>query len=148
MGGSTVGAGGNGKGRKESPPSPTGYLGVPAAWEPSSPAAGLGSCRRGEQDELRAGSAVKVQPDSPRKLPRHGPAPLPPGLPGHTGERPLIPGQRRSRPCPLPHQRCSPATLLSPAAGQGLFCLGRSTLPPFPLRLRETSLLPPAGREN
>lgn len=77
------------------------------------------------------GSPVKVQPGSPRKLPRHGPAPPPPGLPGARGERPLVPGQRRSRP------RChiSAATLLSPAAAQAL--LSGEKHPPSPIRPQE-----------
>lgn len=144
-----VGAGGNGTGRKESPRSPTGYLGVPAAREPSSPAAGLGSCRRGEQDELRAGSAVKVQPDSPRKLPRHGPAPPPPGLPGTRGGAPAHPGA-----APLPTLPAATSALPSrdppvPRGGTRALLSGEkhpSSLPP--LRLQETSPLPPAGREN
>lgn len=125
-------AGGNGKGRKGSPPSPTGYLGVPAAWGSSSPAAGLGSCRRGEQDELRAGSPVKVQPDSPRKLPRHGPAPPPPGLPRAHGERPLIP-----RAAPLPTLPAATSALPPrdppvPAAGQGPFVWREAPFLPSP----------------
>lgn len=81
----------------------------------------------------RAGRAAgwlsgKVQPDSPRKLPRHGPAPPP----GHPGSARASRGQRCSSP-PLPHQRC-PATLLSPRRDKRPLCGEKHPPSPFGCR--------------
>lgn len=137
-----VAAGGNGKGRKGSPPSPTRYLGVSAAWGSSSPAAGLGSCRRGEQDGAAGWLSREGAAGLTSEVATSRPGPAAAGAPRGTRGAPAHPEPAR---CHISAAAPRPSC---PRCGTRALCLERSTLPPFPLRLRETSLLPPAGREN
>lgn len=106
------------KGRKESPPSPAGYLGVPAARESSSPAAGLGSCRRGEQDEPRAAFSAEGAAGLTSEVATSRPGPARPrrGSPGHSGSArcsiPLLPSLSPPRQPAVP-LRCGTRALLS-----------------------------------
>lgn len=144
-----VGAGGSGKGRKE------GELCQPqgGTWASLLPGNHRLQRRGWELPAGRAGRAAgwfsgegAAGLTSEAATSRPGPAAA--GTPrGTRGSAGSSRGQRCPRPCPLPHQRCRPCPRPScpPLRDKGPFVRGQA---PSPLRLQETSLLPPAGREN